>query len=44
MTVPRTYHSVAVLMRDGRVWAAGGGLCANFCTGGPESNHPDAEI
>jgi len=39
MTVPRNYHSVAVLMLDGRVFVGGGGLCGT-CT----TNHPDAEI
>jgi|UPI000581A940 hypothetical protein len=39
MKIPRTYHSVAILMKDGRVWAAGGGLCGNCPT-----NHQDAEI
>lgn len=39
MEIPRTYHSVAMLMRDGRVWAAGGGLCGTCST-----NHLDAEI
>lgn len=39
MQIPRTYHSVALLMKDGRVWAAGGGLC-----GGCNSNHQDFEI
>lgn len=39
MTVPRNYHSVALLLPDGRVFAGGGGLCGN-CT----ANHPDAEI
>lgn len=39
MSVPRAYHSVAILMKDGRVWAAGGGLCGNCA-----ANHPDAEI
>lgn len=37
--VPRTYHSVAILMKDGRVWVGGGGLCGNC-----PFNHPDAEI
>ncbi|TLS22552.1 uncharacterized protein PpBr36_09953 [Pyricularia pennisetigena] len=27
MAVPRNYHSVSLLLGDGRVWAAGGGLC-----------------
>lgn len=39
MTVPRNYHSIALLMMDGRIFAGGGGLC-NTCT----VNHPDAEI
>ncbi|WP_194529929.1 Ig-like domain-containing protein [Zobellia roscoffensis] len=38
MHVPRTYHSVAILQADGRVFVGGGGLC-NSC-----SNHLDAEI
>jgi galactose oxidase len=37
--VPRTYHSVAILMPDARVIAAGGGSC-----GGCSVNHQDAEI
>jgi galactose oxidase len=39
MQIPRTYHSVAILMRDGRVWVGGGGLCGDC-----ETNHLDAEI
>ena len=39
MKVPRNYHSVATLMRDGRVFVGGGGLCGSCW-----SNHPDAEI
>ncbi len=35
----RTYHSVALLMTDGRVFSAGGGLCGN-CS----ENHQNAEI
>lgn len=38
-TVPRTYHSFALLMLDGRVFTGGGGLCANCAT-----NHADAQI
>ncbi len=37
--VPRTYHSVAVLMPDARVFTGGGGLCGNCGT-----NHFDGEI
>jgi len=29
MARPRSYHSVAVLMPDGRVWAGGGGQCGD---------------
>ncbi len=39
MAIPRNYHSTAVLMKDGRVMSAGGGLC-----GGCSANHPDAQI
>ena len=39
MATPRNYHSVAVLLPDARVMAAGGGLC-----GGCATNHQDAEI
>ncbi len=39
MKVPRNYHSIALLMNDGRIFVAGGGLCGT-CT----TNHPDAEI
>jgi len=37
--IPRTYHSVALLLPDGRVFSGGGGLCNN-CT----TNHPDGQI
>jgi galactose oxidase len=39
MTVPRNYHSVAMLLPDGRVFAGGGGLCGSCST-----NHPDGQI
>ena len=39
MTIPRTYHSTAVLMPDARVLSAGGGRC-----GGCQVNHLDAQI
>lgn len=39
MATPRTYHSSAILLNDGRIFVGGGGLC-NTCT----TNHPDAEI
>jgi galactose oxidase len=39
MATPRNYHSVAVLLPDGRVFVGGGGLCGNCGT-----NHPDGQI
>ena len=39
MAVPRDYHSVAVLLPDGRVFSGGGGLCGSCLT-----NHPDGQI
>ncbi len=39
MRVPRNYHSIAILMKDGRVLTGGGGLCGS-CT----ANHADVEI
>jgi galactose oxidase len=38
MQKARNYHSIALLLPDGRVLAGGGGLCS--CAG----DHPDAEI
>ncbi|MEM6805157.1 MAG: LamG-like jellyroll fold domain-containing protein, partial [Bacteroidota bacterium] len=39
MQVPRNYHSIALLLVDGRILLGGGGLC-----GGCTTNHPDVEI
>ncbi len=39
-TVARTYHSVALLMPDGRVFTGGGGLCGTGCV----NNHFDGQI
>ncbi|WP_426978402.1 discoidin domain-containing protein [Pseudarthrobacter sp. O4] len=39
MAIPRTYHSVGMLLPDGKVFVGGGGLC-NTCT----TNHLDGEI
>ncbi|WP_213955020.1 discoidin domain-containing protein [Variovorax sp. dw_954] len=40
MSVPRNYHSVAVLLQDGRVMSAGGGVCGEGCA----ANHADLQI
>jgi galactose oxidase len=37
--VPRTYHSVALLLPDGRVFTGGGGLCGSCST-----NHFNGQI
>jgi galactose oxidase len=39
-TVPRTYHSVGLLMPDGRVFSGGGGLCGTGCS----TNHFNGQI
>ena len=39
MKIPRNYHSSVIMLKDGRVLAAGGGLC-----GGCAANHQDLEI
>ncbi|QFZ24607.1 DUF1929 domain-containing protein [Saccharothrix syringae] len=39
MAVPRTYHSVANLLPDGRVFSGGGGLCGSCST-----NHADGQV
>lgn len=38
--IPRTYHSVAILLPDATVFTAGGGLCGEGCA----TNHYDAQI
>jgi galactose oxidase len=45
MAVPRNYHSAAVLLKDGSIFAGGGGLCGarDFCDGGT-ANHPNGEV
>ncbi len=39
MSIPRTYHSIALLLPDATVISGGGGLCGNCAT-----NHFDAQI
>lgn len=39
MATPRNYHSIALLLTDGRVLVGGSGLCGNCA-----ANHRDAEI
>jgi YVTN family beta-propeller protein len=40
ISVPRNYHSVALLLPDARVVSAGGGLCGAGCA----ANHPDLQV
>jgi galactose oxidase len=40
METPRTYHSTAILLFDGRVFVGGGGQCGTACA----QNHLSAEI
>jgi len=40
MRTPRNYHSVAILLPDGRVMSTGGGLCGVNCA----ANQPNHEI
>jgi galactose oxidase len=39
MRIPRNYHSVALLLQDGRIFVGGGGLCGTC-----QTNHANAEI
>jgi galactose oxidase len=39
-SVPRNYHSIALLLPDARVLVGGGGLCGTTC----QQNHPDLEF
>ena len=40
MKTPRVYHSTALLLQDGRVYAGGGGQCGQGCS----ANHFNTEI
>ena len=39
LSVPRNYHSLAMLLPDGRVWSGGGGLSGDALT-----DHQDAQV
>ena len=39
ISVPRNYHSIALLLTDGRVLSAGGGLCGSCA-----ANHQDGQV
>ncbi|QIX02409.1 hypothetical protein AMS68_007926 [Peltaster fructicola] len=43
-TIPRNYHSVSLLLADGRVWSAGGGLCSVNMASCAAEDHLDGEI
>ncbi|MFK8030116.1 MAG: PA14 domain-containing protein [Gammaproteobacteria bacterium] len=40
ISIPRNYHSTALLLKDARVLSAGGGACGDGC----EANHLDGQI
>ena len=40
LSVPRTYHSVSIMLPDATVFVGGGGLCDNACN----TNHPSGQI
>ena len=40
ISVPRNYHSTALLLPDGRVFSGGGGLCGQGCA----ANHFDVQL
>jgi YVTN family beta-propeller protein len=40
MSVPRNYHSTALLLKDARVFSGGGGACGDGCA----ENHLDSQI
>lgn len=43
MTIPRNYHSIALLLTDGRILSAGSGYCSGnrYCSG---SSHRDGQV
>jgi Domain of unknown function (DUF1929) len=46
MSIPRNYHSIGILLQDGRVLAAGGGLCGDLNNNlrAVPCNHPDGQV
>lgn len=42
--LPRNYHSISILLADGRVFTGGGGLCWTGGNCDPSANHPNGQI
>lgn len=42
--VPRNYHSISILLTDGRVFSGGGGLCWTGGNCDPLADHPNGQI
>jgi galactose oxidase len=42
--IPRNYHSISILLADGRVFSGGGGLCWTGGNCDPSANHPNGQI
>jgi galactose oxidase len=42
--LPRNYHSMSILLTDGRVFSGGGGLCWTGGNCDPRADHPNGQI
>ncbi|EMD93152.1 hypothetical protein COCC4DRAFT_179288 [Bipolaris maydis ATCC 48331] len=42
--IPRNYHSISILLADGRVFSGGGGLCWTGGNCDPHADHPNGQI
>lgn len=42
--IPRNYHSISILLTDGRVFSGGGGLCWQGGNCDPLADHPNGQI
>jgi galactose oxidase len=42
--IPRNYHSISILLADGRVFSGGGGLCWTGGNCAPGTDHPNGQI